>query len=134
MTNKTRMALTTTLVVASALTVPVVACATQQAPRINTDIQVPRSAQDETGPVRELDTPPRTRSIYRDQTPSHPEAARTTTYRTTATVNIRERASTRSQRLGQIRKGQRIEVDQVNGDWLHVRDRGWISARYARPV
>lgn len=135
MTNKSREILSATAIAVAVVSAPVAASASQDAPRISTEIKVPRAAQDETGPVRQLDQRPPTQSIHRTpeaaDAPRH-EAIRTTTYRTTANVNVRERASTQSRRIGQLRAGQRIEVDRVSGNWLHVRNQGWISARYAR--
>ncbi|WP_297799470.1 SH3 domain-containing protein [uncultured Brevundimonas sp.] len=66
-------------------------------------------------------------------TPSHRPAARlqTGTYRVTTTVNVRERASTQSRRVGQVRAGRTVQVDRVSGNWLHIRNQGWISAQYA---
>lgn len=55
-------------------------------------------------------------------------------YRVTTTVNVRNGPGTNHRRVGQVRAGRVIEVDQVRNGWLHIRGQGWISAQYARRV
>lgn len=79
---------------------------------------------------------PAARPVARPQaapSTTHRPAARlqTGTYRVTTTVNVRERASTQSRRVGQVRAGRTVQVDRVSGSWLHIRNQGWISAQYA---
>ena len=61
-----------------------------------------------------------------------PEVNRAGRYRITSTVNLRSGAGTNYRRIGQLRSGRMIEVDQVRAGWLHVRSQGWISAQFAR--
>ena len=61
-------------------------------------------------------------------------ALQTGTYRVTSTVNIRERASTQSRRVGQARARSTVQIDRVSGNWLHIKNKGWISAQYAEPM
>lgn len=58
-------------------------------------------------------------------------ALQTGNYRVTSTVNIRERASTQSRRVGQARARTTVQIDRVSGNWLHIKNKGWISAQYA---
>ncbi|MFN6981105.1 MAG: SH3 domain-containing protein [Brevundimonas sp.] len=53
-------------------------------------------------------------------------------YRITSTVNVRSGAGTNTRRVGQLRAGQVVSVDQVRNGWLHVQGQGWISASFAR--
>lgn len=62
---------------------------------------------------------------------SQQRALQTGSYRVTSTVNIRDRASTQSRRVGQARARTTVQIDRVSGNWLHIRNKGWISAQYA---
>lgn len=53
-------------------------------------------------------------------------------YRITSTVNLRSGPGTNNRRVGQLRAGQVVQVDQVRNGWLHISGRGWISAQFAR--
>lgn len=59
-------------------------------------------------------------------------AQRAGRYRITSTVNMRSGAGQQFRRVGQVRAGRMVEVDQVRNGWLHIRGQGWISAQYAR--
>lgn len=59
-------------------------------------------------------------------------SGRSSQYRVTSTVNLRSGPGTDYRRVGQVRAGRTIQVDQTRNGWLHVRNQGWISARFAR--
>ena len=60
------------------------------------------------------------------------QSQQTGRYRITSTVNVRSGAGTTYRRVGQLRSGQVVQVDQVRNGWLHIQGRGWISASFAR--
>lgn len=60
------------------------------------------------------------------------QADRAGRYRIISTVNLRSGAGTNFRRVGQLRAGQTVRVDQVRNGWLHVNGQGWVSAQYAR--
>jgi uncharacterized protein YgiM (DUF1202 family) len=62
------------------------------------------------------------------------QAQRAGRYRITSTVNLRSGAGQQFRRVGQVRAGNTVQVDQVRNGWLHIRNQGWISAQYARRV
>lgn len=53
-----------------------------------------------------------------------------------ARLNVRTGASTAQRRVGALRRGQRVEVLQRQGDWLEIvfqggpNNKGWVSASY----
>lgn len=53
-------------------------------------------------------------------------------YRIVSTVNIRSDPGTNTRRVGQLRAGRFVQVDQVRNGWLHIRGQGWISGQFAR--
>lgn len=60
------------------------------------------------------------------------QANRAGRYRITSTVNLRSGPGAHFRRAGQVRAGRIVQVDQVRGNWLHIRNQGWVSAQYAR--
>ena len=64
--------------------------------------------------------------------PSHAQGQQAGRYRIVSTVNIRSGVGTNFRRLGQFGAGHVVQVDQVRNGWLHVANRGWISAQFAR--
>lgn len=60
------------------------------------------------------------------------ESKRTEAYRVTTTVNLRSGPGAKTKRLGQVKRGQTVQVDEVRNGWLHIHNQGWISAKYAR--
>ena len=61
----------------------------------------------------------------------------TSTYKTgkgtiTATeLNIREKGTTDSKSLGAYKKGDKVEILEVKGEWGRT-DKGWISLKYVK--
>ena len=134
MTINNRMALTAALAGFAAMVAPMAASAQannrapvqQQAPAQKS---APQSAQrQQQAPSAQQDRNNHQAAPARQTQ----QAARPGSYRITSTVNIRERASTNSRRVGQARAGRTVQVDRVSGNWLHIRNQGWISAQYAR--
>jgi uncharacterized protein YgiM (DUF1202 family) len=53
---------------------------------------------------------------------------------TATTLNVRREASSDSDIVGQVRKGERLALLATNGEWMQVRlgngDAGWVAAQY----
>ncbi|WP_374387238.1 SH3 domain-containing protein [Brevundimonas sp.] len=45
---------------------------------------------------------------------------------------MRSGPGTNTRRVGQLRAGRFVQVDQVCNGWLHIRGQGWISGQFAR--
>ena len=48
----------------------------------------------------------------------------TTTYRTTANLNVRTGGSTQYRRIGVLSKGEEVEVIEINGNWAKIKYEG----------
>lgn len=99
----------------------------------------PQRGQDSQQQSRGQSQPDRGQSSERDQ-PQAPrgqnqnrgQSQQSGRYRITSTVNVRSGPGTNNRRVGQLRAGQVVSVDQVRNGWLHVQGQGWISASFAR--
>ena len=61
----------------------------------------------------------------------------TGTYKTTARLNVRTFPSTDYRIRGTLKKGARIRVLQLNGDWCRINYNGytgWVAAKYLKKV
>lgn len=95
--------------------------------------QQPQSGSQQHGNSQHGDQPSGAQQ-HRPQQGPQQQAHRAGRYRVTATVNVRNGPGANHRRVGQVRAGRVIEVDQVRNGWLHIRGQGWISAQYARRV
>lgn len=104
-------------------------------PAVN-ERQAPPSRGHQTAPIRPSAPAPQQQVQRPSNNLGHSQNQRLQagSYRVTSTVNIRQRASADSRRVGQARAGRTVQVDRVSGQWLHIKNQGWISARYAEPV
>ena len=142
MKTKTQMILTAAMAGMVALTAPLAASAAQpqqNRPQAQQPAQAPQTSHNQHSQQGPQAYKPQTQPSQshnsqqqRPQQNSQQQAHRAGTYRITTTVNIRERANTQSRRVGQARAGRTVQVDRVSGNWLHIRNQGWISAQYAR--
>lgn len=58
---------------------------------------------------------------------------RTGTYRTSAYLNVRNYPRTDADRLGTLKKGAKVKILQLNGDWCRINFKGyegWIASKY----
>lgn len=58
---------------------------------------------------------------------------RTGTYKTRAYLNVRDYPRTDATRLGTLKKGAKIKILQLNGDWCRINykgSEGWIASKY----
>ena len=56
-------------------------------------------------------------------------------YKTTARLNVRAVPKTWGKKLGTLRKGAKLKVIQLNGDWVYIYYKGhfgWVAAKYLK--
>lgn len=57
------------------------------------------------------------------------------TYRTTGYLNVRSYPRTDASRRGTLKKGAKVKILQLNGDWCRINykgSEGWIAAKYLK--
>ena len=60
-----------------------------------------------------------------------------TTYKTTAKLMVRSKPKTSAKGLGTLKKGAKVTVLQLNGDWVRISYKGktgWIRNKYLKKV
>ena len=56
-------------------------------------------------------------------------------YYTTAALNVRTEPKLRDNIIGTFKKGKKVKVDTLNGDWVHVNTisyTGWVASKYLK--
>lgn len=57
------------------------------------------------------------------------------TYRTTGYLNVRNYPRTDAKRLGTLKRGAKVKILQLNGDWCRINykgSEGWIAAKFLK--